>query len=119
MTLVKESTATSAAPEVMPSPEDVDARHQEVSAPLAGLTLRRPALPRLLRSTSLRSPQSFLRLRFLLPWRRGRLLPCPARGRVMVLLLPPGPWKRQGRRWTSSRVNFRAQIVVQCRDAWG
>ena len=42
--LVKKSAAALAAPEAMPSPEDVDAHSQEVPVPSAGLTSPTPSL---------------------------------------------------------------------------
>ena len=77
---VKKSAAVPAALEMTSSLEDVDAHPQEVPVPSPGLTPPTPRLAGLLRTTSLQSPRSFLRLRFLLPWCRGRLLLCPARG---------------------------------------
>ena len=96
--LEKDSVTAPAAPVVMSSPQGVEAHPQEVPTPSAGLT---PPTPILAAAAEIAQPPEPLVLpdaeaSSVLALRTSS--PCPTCSRAMVLLPPPGPWRRQGRR---------------------
>lgn len=117
--LVTKNVAAPTALGATPAPEDMDAHPQEVPIRSAGLTPSAPSLAMAAEDNQPPEPPVLHEAKVSSALAPRASPPLPSAWPSHVFLLPSGPWKRQGRRWTSSRVSFRARIVVRREDAWG